>query len=113
MSFGSVYSRMLDLAMAHLPAEYLLSYLEDKLVYSTDPWGPLEHPRKVLQAHTQVGKPKKTKIFQSEVEYLGIKVSKEGVSKMQGDVFISWIHRILYSEVLSFDKLHECDEEGG
>ena len=78
-----------------------------------DPWGPLEHPRKVVQAHTQVGKPKKTKIFQSEVEYLGLKVSTEGVSKMQGDVFISWIHRIFYSEVLSFDKLHECDEEGG
>ncbi len=116
MSFGSNYSRMLDLAMAHLPAEYLLSYLEDILVYSTDPWGTLEHQRKVVQAHTQVGikiQPKKTKIFQSEVEYLGLKVSIEGVPKMQGDVFISWTHRILYSEVLSFDKLHGWDEEGG
>ena len=47
MSFGSVYSRMLDLAMAHLPAEYLLSYLEDTLVYSTDPWGPLVPPGSV------------------------------------------------------------------
>ena len=100
---------MLDLAMAHLPADCIL-------VYSTDPWGTLEHPRKVEQAHTQVGikiQPKKTKIFQSEVEYLGLTVSIEGVPKMQGDVFISWTHRILYSEVLSFDKLHECDEEGG
>ena len=57
---------MLDLAMAHLPADCIL-------VYSTDPWGTLEHPRKVEQAHTQVGikiQQKKPKIFQSEVEYL-------------------------------------------
>ena len=28
---GSVYSRMLDLALAHLPVEYWLSYLDDVL----------------------------------------------------------------------------------
>ena len=50
---GSVYSRMLELAMAHLPAKYWLSYLEGILVYSTDPWGHLEHLRKVEQSHTQ------------------------------------------------------------
>ena len=33
---GSVYSRMLDLAMAHLPSEYWLSYLDDTLVNSMD-----------------------------------------------------------------------------
>ena len=35
---GSVYSRMLDLALAHLPVEYWLSYLDDVLVYSMDTW---------------------------------------------------------------------------
>ena len=39
MPFGlsnacSVYSRMLDLALAHLSVEYWLSYLDDILVYS-------------------------------------------------------------------------------
>ena len=33
---GSVPSRMLDLALAHLPVEYWLSYLDDVLVYSMD-----------------------------------------------------------------------------
>ena len=41
MPFGlwnavSVYSQMLDLALAHLPANYWLSYLDDILVYSMD-----------------------------------------------------------------------------
>ena len=41
-----------------------------------------EHLRKIVQAHTKAGikiQPSKTKIFQSEVEYLGHKVSKQGV----------------------------------
>ena len=36
------------------------------LVHSTDPWGHLEHLKKVVQAHSQAGikiQPKKTKIF--------------------------------------------------
>ena len=55
---------MLDLVMAHLPAKFWLSYLDDILVYATDLWEHLEHLLKVVQAQ-----PKKTKIFLSEVEY--------------------------------------------
>ena len=45
-----------------------------------DSWEHLEHFRKIIQAHAQARikiKPKKTKIFQSEVEYLGRKVSQD------------------------------------
>ena len=50
---GSVYSQMQDVTMAHLAAEFWLSYLNDILVYSTDPCrGHLEHLRKAVQAHT-------------------------------------------------------------
>ena len=59
-----------------------LSCLDDILVYLSDLWEDLEHLRKVVQAHTQTGskiQPMKTKIFQSEVECLGHKVSKDGV----------------------------------
>ena len=83
---GSVYSRMLDMALAHLPAEYWLSYLDDILVYSMDSWEHLEHLRKIVHAHTKAGikiQPSKTKIFQSEVEYLGHKVSKQGVEMIE------------------------------
>ena len=66
---GSVYSRMLDLALAHLPVEYWLSYLDDVLVYSMDTWDPLKHLKSIVEAHTKAGikiQPKKTKIFQTE-----------------------------------------------
>ena len=42
---GSVYSRILDLALAHLPVEYRLSYLDDILVYL----------RSIEEAHTKAG----------------------------------------------------------
>ena len=76
---GSVYSRMLDLALAHLPVEYWLSYLDDILVYSMDTRDHLNHLKSIMEAHTEAGikiQPKKTKIFQTETEYLGHKVSQ-------------------------------------
>ena len=45
---GSVYSRMLDLALAHLPVEYWLSYLDDILVYSMDIWDHLKHLKSIV-----------------------------------------------------------------
>ena len=85
MPFGSsnagsaVFEDAIDLTMVHLPPEFWLIYLDDILVYSTDPWEHLEHLRKVVQAHTKAEiriQPKKTKIFRSEVEYLGHKVEQ-------------------------------------
>ena len=76
---GSVYSRMWDLALAHLPVEYWLSFLDDILVYSMDTWDHLKHLKSIMEAHTKAGikiQPKKTKIFQTETENLGHKVSQ-------------------------------------
>ena len=76
---------MLDLALTHLPVEYWLSYLDNVLVYSMDTWGHLKHLRRIVEAHTKAGikiEPKKTKIFQTETEYLGHKVSQGGVQML-------------------------------
>ena len=83
MPFGlsyarSVYSQMFDLALAHLPVEYWLSYLDNILVYSMDTWDHLKHLKSIVEAHTKTGikiQPK-PKIFQTETEYLGHKVSQ-------------------------------------
>ena len=85
---GSVYSQMLDLALAHLPVEYWLSYLDDTLVYFMDTWDHLKHLMSIVEAHTKAKikiQPQKTKIFQTETEYLGHKVS-------QGGVHLCWIN---------------------
>ena len=82
---GSVYSRMFDLALAHLPVEYWLSYLDDILVYSMDTWDHLKHLNSIVEAHTKAGikiRSKKTNIFQTETKYLGHKVSQGGVQML-------------------------------
>jgi len=82
LNAGSVYRRMLDLALAHLLVEYWLSNLDNILVYSMDTWA----------------------------EYLGHKVSQGGVQML--DQYVKDIQNWprptrLYSKVLSFDQQDE------
>ena len=89
MPFGlsnarGVCSRRLYLAMAHLPADYWLSYPNDILVYPGYV-GTFRTYRKVVQAYIKTGikiQPK-TKIFQPETKYLGHKVSQGGVQMLE------------------------------
>ena len=58
-------------------------YLGDILTFSVESWAHFGHLAQVVRAHTSAGikiQPCKTKLFQSEVEYLGHKISKGGVS---------------------------------
>ena len=63
----------------------LATYLDDILVYSMDTWDNLKHLKSTVEAHTKAGikiQPKKTKIFQTETEYLGHKVSQGRVQML-------------------------------
>ena len=78
-----VYSRMLDMAMKNVDRDFWTSYLDDILTFSGEPWAHLGHLVQVVRAHPAAGikiQPCKTKLFQSEVEYLGHKISKGGVA---------------------------------
>ena len=78
-----MYSRMLDLATKEVDREFWTSFLDDILTFSREPWAHLEHLAQLVQAHPAAEikiQPCKTKLFQSEVEYLGHKISKGGVS---------------------------------
>ena len=80
---GSMYSRMLDIAMKEVERDFWTSYLDDILTFSGEPWAHLGHLAQVVRVHGATGikiQPCKTKLFQSEVEYLGHKISKGGVS---------------------------------
>ena len=81
---GSVYSRMLDVAMKEVDRDFWTSYLDDILTFSGEPWTHFGHLAQVVQAHGAPGikiQPCKTKLFQSEVEYLGHKISKKVIKK--------------------------------
>ena len=80
---GSVYSSMLDVAMKDVERVFWTSYLDDILTFSGEPWEHLGHLAQVVRAHAAAGikiQPCKTKLFQSEEEYLGHRISKGGVS---------------------------------
>ena len=76
---GSVYSRMLDVAMKEVDSDFWTSYLDDILTNSLEPWAHFGHLTQVVLAHTAAGikiQPCKTKLFQSKEEYLEHKISK-------------------------------------
>ena len=70
---GSVYSRMLDVAMKEVDQDFWTSYLDDILSYSGEPWAHLEHLTQVVLAYTAAG----IKIQPCKTKH---KISKEGVS---------------------------------
>ena len=73
---------MLDVAMKDVDRDFWKSYLDDILTFSGEPWAHLGHLAQMVQAHVAAGikiQPLKTKLFQSEVEYFGHKISKDGV----------------------------------
>ena len=76
---GSVYSRMLDVAMKEVERDFWTSFLDDILTFSWEPWALFKHLVQVVLAHAAPGikiQPCKTKLFQSEVECLGHKIRK-------------------------------------
>ena len=80
---GSVYSRMLDIAMKEVGRDFWTSYLDDIQTFSRESWAHFGHLAQVVRAHEAAGikiQPCKTKLFQSEVESLGHKISNGGVS---------------------------------
>ena len=78
---GSVYSRILDVAMKGVERDFWTSYLDDILTFSQGAWKHFRLLTQVELAHAAAGikiQPCKTKLFQSEVESLGHKISKGG-----------------------------------
>jgi len=79
---GACYSRLVALALQHLPAEYVLTYLDVIIVFSALLDVHLQQLRQVIETHRQYGmkvKLSKCNLLQREVEYLGHLVSKAGI----------------------------------
>ena len=77
-----VYSRILDVAMKEVERDFWTSYFDDILMFSAGPWIHFGHLKQVVLVHAAAGikiQHCKSKLFQSEVEYLGHKISKGGV----------------------------------
>ena len=49
---GSVYSRMLDIAMKEVDRDFWMLHLDDILTYSVEPWAHFGHLTQVVLAHS-------------------------------------------------------------
>ena len=77
---------MLDVATKEVDRDFWTSYLDDILTFSWEPLAHFVHLAQVVRAHAAAGikiQPYKTKLFQSEMKYLGHKISKGGVSMIK------------------------------
>ena len=79
----ATYARLMNLVLSGVSAKKALQFLDDILVFSKDDFDThLNNLQEVLEAHLKAGlklKPTKCQLFQSEVEYLGHLVSKDGL----------------------------------
>ncbi len=90
---GACYGRLMEKALQHLPAEYVMGYLDDIIVSSKTIEEHIEQLRNVLEVHKEFGmklKLSKCKVLQTQVEYLGHLVSEEGIQMVP-----SYVKRIL------------------
>ena len=90
---GAVYSRFISMLLEDLRSPYVIAYLDDILAFTKDLEQQLVELEGLFEMHRKAGiklRPHKTKLFTTEAEYLGFKVSPNGV-EMQDD----YVARIL------------------
>jgi hypothetical protein len=90
---GACYSRLVSLALQHLPGNFALAYLDDIVIFSANVNEHLQHLEEVLAIHRKFGmklRLSKCKILKEEVEYLGHLVSQDGIRMVP-----SYVQKIL------------------
>ena len=76
------YSRLIDKALACLPQTYAMAYVDDLIVYSKCISEHLGHLEEIVKIHARAGmkiKLRKCKIFAKSVNYLGHKITEQGI----------------------------------
>ena len=82
---GQCYTRFMEMLVAKLRSPYTLAYVDDLIVHTPDLGLQMDELRRVFEMHRQAGirlGAKKTTLFAEEADYLGYKVTANGM-KMQ------------------------------
>ncbi len=100
MPFGlsngpATYTRLVNAALRDVPPTVALPYLDDTIVHSKGLQKHLQGLDLVLAGHAKAGlklQPSKCNLFQDSVDYLGHRVSEEGISPMTcyTDIIRNW-----------------------
>ena len=79
---SAAFSRMTEKLLASIPLEHLVSFLDDILLSSSDIDTHFDYLELLLQRLKEANlklTPKKTKLFRSELEFVGVTISKDGI----------------------------------
>ena len=79
---GAAYCRLVQALVDDLADPGIAAYLDDIIVHSADPDRHVDLLDKTLHAHVQAGirlKAKKTILFEDAVDYLGFRISADGI----------------------------------
>ena len=104
---AATYARFVELAIMKLRCPNVLAYLDDIIAFNGDFESHIETLDAVFRAHKEAGillRPQKTHLFKGEVNYLGYKVSQEGI-KMDPDYIkriLEWPKPTTVKEMTSF-----------
>ena len=101
------FSRFMEMLVTKLRSPWVLCYLDDLLCHTKTTEHHLEELRKVFQMHREAGiklKAKKTDLFETEVHYLGYKVTQQGVCMREDYVekILEWPTPKTVKELSSF-----------
>ena len=80
---GNCYSRFVEMLLSRLKSGQVIGYLDDILIHTPGIDEHIDALEEVLKIHEEAGiklRGAKTKLFQPDAEYLGFKVSEEGIS---------------------------------
>ena len=91
----AAYSRLVSMALQNLPTGFAMAYIDDIIVYSASLEEHISHLQQIVELHCKYGMKlnlRKCKILQSEVEYLGHLVCKDGIKMVPSYVqkIIEW-----------------------
>ena len=104
---GPCYSRFMEMLVSKLRSPWTLCYLDDLMVHTINTKQHLEELRKVFQMHREAGiklKAKKTDLFEVQANYLGYKITQQGVCMREDYVekILEWPAPRTVKELSSF-----------
>ena len=104
---GPCFARFMEMLISKLRSPWTLCYLDDLMVHTVTTKQHLDELRKVFQMHREAGiklKAKKTDLFEVQANYLGYKITQQGVCMREDYVakILEWPTPRTVKELSSF-----------
>ena len=103
----ATYARLIKMVLNDIPTNVAIPYLDDTIIHSPDLSTHFRDIASVLEAHEKAGlklQPSKCQLFQDSIDYLGHRVSKDGIAPLKDhtEIIRTWPMPTTRNEVRIF-----------